>query len=98
MPIAHLERITGRFTNASSVIQLVREDKDLASLYEETKQQDLYYIDYFVECEGHNQVYSFISTYDCPTEATSAMRLKHVNKHMINPSSPAITHQYVLRR
>ena len=31
------ERITGRFTNTSSVIQLVREDKDLASLYNETK-------------------------------------------------------------
>ena len=35
------DRLTGRFTNASSVIQLVRDDKDLASLYEETKQQNI---------------------------------------------------------
>ena len=92
------ERLTGRFTNASSVIQLVREDKDLASLYEETRQQDLYYIDYFVTCDGPNQVFNFINNYECPTEAMSELRLKFVNKNMVNPSSPAITHQYVLRR
>ena len=90
--------MTGRFTNASSVIQLVRDDKDLATLYQETYQQDLYYIDFFVTCQGPNQIFNFISKYQCPTEATSDLRKEHVNPNIINLSSPAITHQYVLRR
>ena len=34
-------RMIGRFTSASSVIQLVRNDKNLAALYEETNKQDI---------------------------------------------------------
>ena len=91
-------RMIGRFNSASSVIKLVRQDKDLASLYEETRRQDIYYIEFFVNSNGPNKLMRFIQQYSCPTRAMNEFRLKFVNPDMINPSSPAIAHQLTMRR
>ena len=55
-------RMTGRFNSASSVIQLVRQDKDLALLYEETRNQDIYYINFFINSGGTNKFLGYIKS------------------------------------